>query len=706
MRYRGSIFFALAGLAVLLGEFPALAGGGPENLALVINRRSWASRKIANHYAELRFIPPRNMIYLDWPGSVDRISSEEFREKILKPVLTELDRRRISHQIDYVVYSTDFPFSVDLADELGKEARFAHGSLTGLTYLAPVILARRREVAGMNINWYYRPLRGKEETQPTHGFRSRYLWGKDGEIVEEQGQRYLLSTMLAYTAGRGNSVDEALRYLRRSARADSTFPDGVIYYVDNKDVRAATRRSHFQTAIDLLAEEGVAAEIVQGRLPVQKPDVMGAMIGFAAFSWPSAKSDILPGAIVEHLTSFGGILSEGAGQTPLSEFLRYGAAGASGTVVEPFAIQAKFPHPLIHVHYARGCTLAEAFFQSVYGPYQLLVVGDPLCRPWARPPMVQAPGVTAGAQVSGALKITPSVVAGGPAAKAFHLFLDGQLVSEIVPGKEFELDTTALPDGYHELRIVAIDDTPIETQGRLILPIHVNNRDQAVTVRTRPERRVPMDGLLEVAAVCPGAVSLALLQHQGVLGQAAGSKALFRVDPRQLGEGPTQLTVFATGEGGKPLAVSEPIRIETLPATPIPANAALAGRPKADGMLVTRGDGTRDVVSSTLKTDWPARAGVTTGERFTLESVFHAGGNQVHQFVVGLAGSYKLRIDGVVIGEGSHSEFERDYLPVNLTAGWRRLEMEADLKEAPCLLRHGGPTPDVSLSGKQFQHVD
>ena len=26
-----------------------------------------------------------------------------------------------------------------------------------------------------------------------------------------------------------------------------------------------------------------------------------------------------------------------------------------------------------------GCTLAEAFYQSVLAPYQLLVVGDPLC---------------------------------------------------------------------------------------------------------------------------------------------------------------------------------------------------------------------------------------------------------------------------------------------------------------------------------------
>ena len=66
-------------------------------------------------------------------------------------------------------------------------------------------------------------------------------------------------------------------------------------------------------------------------------------------------------------------MSQGAGQTPLSEFLRFGAAGASGTVTEPYSPSpTKFPSPMIQVHYARGCTLAEAFYQSVSGPYQLL----------------------------------------------------------------------------------------------------------------------------------------------------------------------------------------------------------------------------------------------------------------------------------------------------------------------------------------------
>ena len=39
-------------------------------------------------------------------------------------------------------------------------------------------------------------------------------------------------------------------------------------------------------------------------------------------------------------------------QTPLSDFLRGRYAGASGTVAEPRAMQAKFPLPTLQLHYS------------------------------------------------------------------------------------------------------------------------------------------------------------------------------------------------------------------------------------------------------------------------------------------------------------------------------------------------------------------
>ena len=75
----------LAGLAGAPGA--ARAGGGPENVVLVVNARSWASLTVANHYAAARRIPPGNVVYLDWNGDLEDIDVATFRRELLGPVM-------------------------------------------------------------------------------------------------------------------------------------------------------------------------------------------------------------------------------------------------------------------------------------------------------------------------------------------------------------------------------------------------------------------------------------------------------------------------------------------------------------------------------------------------------------------------------------------------------------------------------------------
>ena len=74
--------------------------------------------------------------------------------------------------------------------------------------------------------------------------------------------------MLGVTAGRGNSLDEILRYLERSATADGTHPKKTIYLVRNDDVRSKVRHDLFPTVVGELAKLGVAAEILEGTVPL------------------------------------------------------------------------------------------------------------------------------------------------------------------------------------------------------------------------------------------------------------------------------------------------------------------------------------------------------------------------------------------------------------------------------------------------------
>jgi hypothetical protein len=87
----------LAAVAVL---FPhgVYAGIGPENVFLVVNRASWSSLTVANHYAALRQIPAINICYLDWRGGTDSTDVETFREQILRPILMQIERHSIAHR--------------------------------------------------------------------------------------------------------------------------------------------------------------------------------------------------------------------------------------------------------------------------------------------------------------------------------------------------------------------------------------------------------------------------------------------------------------------------------------------------------------------------------------------------------------------------------------------------------------------------------
>ncbi len=395
----------------------------------------------------------------------------------------------------------------------------------------------------------------KLEVLPARGFRSDIAWQPNGEPTERSEQpRFLLSTVLGITAGRGTKLAEVITGLRRSAAADGTRPTGTVYFVRNGDVRSTTREWGFASAVDKLKTLGVDAVIEEGVLPQKKTQVAGAMIGSADFDWPTSESTILPGAIVEHLTSFGGVMTKGAGQAPLTEFLRHGAAGSSGTVTEPYAIQAKFPNPFIHVHYASGCSLAEAFYLSVTGPYQLLIVGDPLCNPWRRDFRVTAdvPAVDKPWQGTVAL-LAKSESPDGITPLDVVLYVDGQRLMSVRPNAAIEFNTTKLTDGEHQITLLVTGDDAVESIGRWTTSCTVRNGD----IDRQPKLVAPsgsahhFDKPLEIEAACPGAAEITLHHLGRIVAKIAGESGKATLDPKSLGSGPVTLRPIASLADGK-----------------------------------------------------------------------------------------------------------------------------------------------------------
>jgi uncharacterized protein (TIGR03790 family) len=97
--------------------------------------------------------------------------------------------------------------------------------------------------------------------------------------------------------------------------------------------------------------------------------------------------DWVPGALADHLTSFGGALQASHGQDTVLDWIESGATASHGTVSEPCNHLQKFPHPqVLLLHYLQGSTAIEAYWKSVAWPQQSLFVGEPLAAPFAVPP--------------------------------------------------------------------------------------------------------------------------------------------------------------------------------------------------------------------------------------------------------------------------------------------------------------------------------
>jgi len=696
-------------LGILAGMFfgapsAAQAGGGPENLFLVVNSRSWASLTVANHFLQLRRVPPGNVLYLDWGQDIDATDVAVFREKILLPALTAIRQRGLGAQIDYLCYSTDLPYAINVAPDAAKlplpKVLPPLASINGMTYFYGMTLTFSPLAIGINNNHYFQ----KKGEAESHGFRSWYGWDTAGQVIESGGDQYLLSTVLAYTSGRGNSVAEAVQYLQRSAAADGLKPKGTIYFMKNSDIRSQTRDKGFPAAVTALKQLGVAAEVVDGVLPSKKRDVQGAMIGIASFDWATSLSAIEPGAICEHFTSFGGILRENSGQTPLTEFLRYGAAGASGAVTEPYAIPEKFPSPWLQVHYARGCTLAESFYQAVHGPYQLLIVGDPLCRPWAEIPMIYVPKIIAGGTLQGEVNIAPTARSQTKVDR-FEVFLDGVRLAVIPAGEMLVLDTAKYADGFHELRVVGITRDAIESQGRQVLPVKFSNHEQELTLSV--SSATPRWGeKVTFTAETAKADNILLFQNGRFLGQIDGNHGSLAVEPREMGYGPVEIRAFAVGTGGPANRLAAvPISLRIEPEAYLPEQK-LKGLKLTDGPKLSINNAKAVTVGEAITPEILGKSGVKPNDSYQLGGWIQAARDDVYQFQVRYTGTLKILVDSKEVFAGDERVGGWRYVPVPLARGTHSVEFIGTAANTQPILhaKFGGPGAQT-MSPKMFQNL-
>lgn len=389
------------------------------------------------------------------------------------------------------------------------------------------------------------------------GFRAGYGFDKHGNVVAPgKGVHYMIATMLGYTGERGNTVEEIKRYLSAAASADFTRPTGVFCFPTNGDIRSRTREWAIASCIKQLEDLGFEAEETSGKLPQNKQRVMGVVAGTPFFEWDKSGSTLLPGAIAEHLTSWGAEFDR-KGQTKISAWLRAGAAGSAGTVSEPYALQFKFPTPFIHLHYARGSSLGEAFYQSVAGPYHLLILGDALCQPFASRATLHIEGLPEQA-ITEAVQIT---VSSDRESVGYLVLLNGRQISSYQAGTEMLLDPAKATPGWYDLRIVSLDAGPLQTRTAHQQLIHFGDMDTKLNCQVTSN-----DDTIKVSYSCeagPAFKHIALMHNARMLAHSADSSGSLSVTREQTGAGPLRLRPVLLDADeqviylGKPLDIAE-----------------------------------------------------------------------------------------------------------------------------------------------------
>ena len=524
-------------LALLGVHHTVWAGGGPCGYLVVYDPTDTNSVAVANYYQQVRHIPEANMVPYIFFGAnqpyVRNLSLANTYQFItyLRQIVASRGMNGHFNGIAMAGLSPVAAAGNTNSAVLGSSISMAAGLFQSPNYNDSSYL----QLGGMGNGAFREPQRqATTELRTDLTFANAYY---NDVGVESYGYysggftgNYCCVSYVGFTGAGGNSPQDVFDLLNRSKAADGNGVSGVIYCpYSGDDVRynprggswgpGAKSWSALGTAMAVWSTNGIAfaqPDIVSG--PNSQQNYKGGITyvqniagetAAAANMYSEASphnNAYLPGAWGDWLTSnAGNIDSMDQGQSMASLWIHAGGYGSSGCITEPYALAQKFAHPHIHTHFRNGASLAEAFWESMVWTMETIPLGDPLLQPYASFPIVSISSPASdGTTVSGSnvlISANASVGSINPYSTMppssletnLDLAVDGHVVNIGVGGETigvvrtnggsaFILNTTTLPDGWHELRVIAYNKNSVRTQGETTRTVLVNNHGQSVAL--------------------------------------------------------------------------------------------------------------------------------------------------------------------------------------------------------------------------------
>jgi len=323
---------------------PRIAGRlTAKDVAVVINTLDPYSVAVGEYYAQARGLSARQVLRLALPVK-PTLTPEEF--EVFQATLTA----ELGPDIQALALAWRQPYAVSC------------NAITGALALGfdPGLCQRSCEPSRAS------PYFDKASAKPFSDFRMR------------------LSMLLA-----ASDVAGGKRLIDRGVAADRSLgwrgaPPVQAHFLSTHDRIRSVRAYDFPPA-GLLRSQGVALlPAVADRLGDEARRVLIYQTGLFRVAGLE-HIDWVPGALADHLTSYGGQLQGQSGQMSAMAWIDSGATASHGAVTEPCSHRQKFPHPqVLLLQYIQGATAIEAYWKSVAWPQQSLFVGEPLAAPFAR----------------------------------------------------------------------------------------------------------------------------------------------------------------------------------------------------------------------------------------------------------------------------------------------------------------------------------
>lgn len=447
MSARPAALLARVALLLCLAR-AAFAGGGPAETVVLVNRESADSRRVADHYVRARGIPPQQVCEVRCTASPD-VPMADFVRDVVDPLREFLRKRRLEDRCRFVVLTQGMPI----------RARTPGGDVSTTAALSLLDTS----------------LCGMPQTRMP-GVRNPYTSGPAPTGAVAGGGRFLLATALLST-----TAEEAIALVDRSVASDGTAPRDALFLYQDAKPAAHVRNDAYDGARARIEAEGARTERVGigADRAAKRRRVMGYMAGGSYSELTPegvATIEYLPGAISDHLQSFGAVPGNFDAdrakhqQFPVTHMVRAGVTGVHGAVAEPYNVA--FPDADLFLPYLRGATLAEAFHQRMPLAYWMnLVLGDPLCAPYAERPRVTVEGAP-----PGTWKGSVSLEVRAPGAVRTALYVNGIEVAAGEGGSlAAEVDTSYFADGTAHVLAEAVGPGEYEPRGWTVISPTLRN---------------------------------------------------------------------------------------------------------------------------------------------------------------------------------------------------------------------------------------